>query len=165
MRISTIAVVLVLLGGAVGYCLGAQQRRVEPDAYGFAPPASQSAADELTVRNYFRDHPDDPLGITKPQPAAPAPGTPAPPASQKFAFSNRYDCEVLAMRAEQADTAMGRALLAAHPELDAPVSANAPAALPAEPECEPLTFAQVHAAGFMLVPRESPRDSGGNSND
>ena len=62
MRISTIAVVLVLLGGAVGYCLGAQQRHVEPDAYGLK--------------------------------------------SRNFAFSNRYDCEVFAMRAEQADTAL-----------------------------------------------------------
>src|ERR1019366_10796343 len=128
--ISTIAVVLVWLGGAVGYCLGAQQRRVEPDAYGFAPPAPQSAADELTVRNYFRDHPDDPLGITKPQPAAPASGTPAPPASQKFAFSNRYDCEAMAVH------------------------------LSKELRCEPLTFAQVHAAGFVLF----PRDSGCNCN-
>jgi hypothetical protein len=91
MRVSIIAtVVLVLLGVAVGFYLGAQQRHVEPDAYGLA--------------------------------------------KRKFAFSNRYDCEVMAI----VDKAPG---------------------------CEPLTFAQVHAAGFVLVPRETPRDSGRDSND
>jgi hypothetical protein len=93
MRVSIIAtVVLVLLGVVVGYYLGAQQRHVESDAYGFA--------------------------------------------TMKLAFSNQYDCEVLAVDAKDAN---GR--------------------------CVPLTFAQVHAAGFRLVPREMPRDSGGNSND
>ncbi len=91
MRISiTAAVALVLLGVALGYYLGVQQRHVEPDAYGLK--------------------------------------------SRNFAFSNRYDCEVMAM-------------------------------MDKEPGCEPLTFAQVHAAGFMLVPRETPHDSGRDSND
>ncbi len=140
MRISIIAtVLLVLLGGALGYYVGTQQRHVEPDAYGLA--------------------------------------------SRKIAFSNRYDCEVIALSAEQADAhdeahdeAMGAALLAQHPELDAPApSPGSPAGAPtgpgqagiptAEPECEPMTFAQVHAAGFVLVPRETPRDSGGNSSN
>jgi hypothetical protein len=92
MRISTMAtVVLVLLGVAVGYYLGAQRRNVEPDAYGVA--------------------------------------------KRKIALSNRYDCEVFA------------------------VGLN-------EPECEPLTFAQVHAAGIKLVPRDSGcSDSGRDSNN
>src|ERR1700721_1461045 len=92
MRISaTATVVLVLLGGTVGYYLGAQRRHVEPDAYGVA--------------------------------------------KRKIALSNLYDCEVFA------------------------VGLN-------EPECEPLTFAQVHAAGFKLVPRDSGcSDSGRDSND
>jgi hypothetical protein len=97
MRTSTIATVaLVLLSGAAGYYLGAQQRHVEPDAYGLAY-------------------------------------TTAGGASPKLAFSNQYDCEVLAVTVNE--------------------------------RCVPLTFAQVHAAGFRLVPREIPRDSGSDSND
>ena len=90
MRISITAVVLVMMGAAVGYYAGARPLHVEPDAYGVA--------------------------------------------ARKLAFSNRYDCEVLAVVSK-------------------------------EPGCEPLTFAQVHAAGFVLVPRDSGSDSGRDSNE
>jgi len=97
MRVSIIAtVVLVLLGVAVGFYFGTQQRNKEPDAYGLAY-ATESGA------------------------------------SMKIAVSNQYDCEVLAVTANK--------------------------------QCVPLTFAQAHAAGFRLAPREIPRDSGGDSND
>jgi hypothetical protein len=54
-------------------------------------------------------------------------------ASMKLAFSNQYDCEVVAVTIGE--------------------------------RCVPLTFAQVQAGGFRLVPREVSRDSGGDSND
>ena len=46
-------------------------------------------------------------------------------ASRKFAFPNRYDCEVMAVFLKE------------------------------EIGCEPLTFAQIHKDGFRLLPRDS----------
>jgi hypothetical protein len=83
-------------------------------------------------------------------------------ASDKLAFSNRYDCELDAEEeAEEQDAkdeAEGRALIAKHPELLAKFRAEAAKhpellATPQRPGCEPLTFAQVRARRFDLMPR------------
>jgi hypothetical protein len=78
-------------------------------------------------------------------------------ASDKLAFSNRYDCELLAEdEAQEQDAkkvAEGRALLAKHPELLAKARAEPSMAAPEWPGCEPLTFAQVRARRFDLQPR------------
>jgi hypothetical protein len=55
---------------------------------------------------------------------------------------------------------MAKQSLAARPELLKKIrSGAAPSPLPDEPECEPMTFAQVHAACFELMPRDSARNS------
>jgi hypothetical protein len=52
MRVSIIAtVVLVLLGVAVGFYLGAQQRQVEPDAYGLTYATAGGASPKLAFSN------------------------------------------------------------------------------------------------------------------
>ena len=63
-------------------------------------------------------------------------------ASDKLAFSNRYDCELEAddeaQEQDAKEVAEGRALLAKHPELLAKMRAEPSMAAPQWPGCEPL---------------------------
>jgi len=82
-------------------------------------------------------------------------------ASDKLAFSNRYDCELEAedeaQEQDAKDLAEARALVVKHPGLLAEVRAKPSMAAPLRPGCEPLTFAQVRARRFDLMPRDRGR--------